>query len=34
MQPTTPTGSFSTSATCEDSIGGITRPAESRPISA
>ena len=34
MQPTGPNGSFSTSASCEDSIDGITRPAESRPISA
>ncbi len=34
MQPTTPIGSLTTSATCEDSIGGITRPALSRPISA
>ena len=34
MQPTTPSGSFITSATWEDSIGGITRPALSRPISA
>ena len=34
MQPQTPWGSFSTSASCEASIEGITRPAESRPISA
>lgn len=34
MQPITPSGSFTTSATWEASIGGITRPALSRPISA
>ena len=34
MQPTTPTGSLTTSASWVDSIEGITRPAESRPISA
>ncbi len=34
MQATTPSGSLSTSASWLDSIGGITRPAESRPISA
>ena len=34
MQPTGPTGSLTTSASCVDSIEGITRPAESRPISA
>ena len=34
MAPTTPTGSFTTRASWEDSIGGITRPAEARPSSA
>ncbi len=34
MQPTTPTGSFNTSASCVASIEGITRPALLRPISA
>ena len=34
MQPTTPSGSLTTSASWVASIGGITRPAESRPISA
>ena len=34
MQPQTPCGSFSTIASCVDSMEGITRPAESRPISA
>ena len=34
MQPTTPTGSLTTSASWVASIEGITRPAESRPISA
>ncbi len=34
MQATTPTGSLTTSASCVASIGGITLPAESRPISA
>ena len=34
MQPTTPIGSFITSASCDDSIEGITRPAKLRPISA
>ena len=34
MQPTTPIGSFRTSASCVDSIEGITLPAKFRPISA
>ncbi len=34
MQATTPTGSFTTSASWVASMDGITRPAESRPISA
>jgi hypothetical protein len=34
MQATTPIGSLTTSASCEASIGGITRPAKLRPISA
>jgi hypothetical protein len=34
MHPTGPTGSFTTRASWVDSIDGITRPAESRPISA
>ena len=34
MQPQTPTGSLITRASWEDSIGGITRPAKLRPISA
>ena len=34
MQATGPTGSLTTSASCEASIGGITRPASERPISA
>ena len=34
MQPITPSGSFTTSDSWLDSIEGITRPAESRPISA
>ena len=34
MQPQTPCGSLITRASWEASIEGITRPAESRPISA
>jgi hypothetical protein len=34
MQPHTPIGSFTTSASCVDSMGGITRPAKFLPISA
>ena len=34
MQPTTPTGSLTISESWVASIEGITRPAESRPISA
>ena len=34
MHPQTPWGSFRTMASWLDSIEGITRPAESRPISA
>ena len=34
MQPNVPIGSLTTIDSCVDSIEGITRPAESRPISA
>ena len=34
MQPQTPIGSFTTMASCVDSIEGMTRPAKLRPISA